>query len=68
MRSFITCTLRIYYQGVQVKEDEIGEACSTHGTEETSMRSLMGYPGRKTSPGAVRCIWEYNIKTDLAGI
>jgi hypothetical protein len=34
MRSFITCTLRKYYQGDKVKEDEMGRRCSTYGRDE----------------------------------
>jgi hypothetical protein len=29
---------------------------------------LMENPGRKTSPGTLRCIWEYNIRIDLTEI
>jgi hypothetical protein len=33
MRSFITCTL---HQGNQIKENEMGGACSTYGENEKS--------------------------------
>jgi hypothetical protein len=60
MKSFINCTL------YQVKENEIGSACSTHG-EKTNIHDgiLVGKPEIKRSLRRPRRWSEDNIKMDL---
>jgi hypothetical protein len=67
MRSFITCTLHKYNSNDQVMENEIGTACSTHGTgkERNTYGILVGTPQRKRPLGRLRRIRVDNIKTDL---
>jgi len=45
-----------YYSGDQIKEDEMGRACSTHKRDEECTQ----YFGWKT--WRPRCRWEDNIK------
>jgi hypothetical protein len=47
----------------QTKEDEIGRACSTHGTN--AYNTLVGKPEGVRSLGRPRCGWEDNIRMDL---
>jgi hypothetical protein len=42
MRSFITCTLPQIKLESQIKEDEIGRACSINGIEEGCIQGVMG--------------------------
>jgi hypothetical protein len=65
MRSFILVSFTKYYQGDQIKEDDMGRPCSTHGRDEkciqnfgwvTDGRRLLRRPGRT---------WEDNIRMDL---
>jgi hypothetical protein len=64
MRSFITCTLHQYYSGDQIKEDEMGGACSTHGRDEKCIQYFGGKPEGKRL-GRPRCTWEDNIRMEL---
>jgi hypothetical protein len=49
----------------QVKEDEMGRACSTNGEKRNAYRILVGKPERNRPPGRPRRIWVNNIKRDL---
>jgi hypothetical protein len=44
MRSFITERFTTYYYGDQIRENEMGEICSTHGKDEKYTQNF----GRKT--------------------
>jgi hypothetical protein len=52
----------------QVKEDEMGRACSTNGEKRNAYRLLVGMPKGKTSLGKPRRTWVDNIKMDLREI
>jgi hypothetical protein len=49
----------------EVKEDEMGRACSTNGEKRNACRILVGKPDGKRSLGRPRCSWVINIKMDL---
>jgi hypothetical protein len=49
----------------QVKEDEIGRACSTNGEKRNAYRILVGNPEGKIPLGRLRRRWVDNIKMDL---
>jgi hypothetical protein len=53
-----------YNQNDQVKEDEMGRACSTHGREEGSMQAFGGKLEGKRLLGRPRSRWEDDIKID----
>jgi hypothetical protein len=55
------------YNG-QVKEDEMGEACSTNGEKRNAYRILVGKPEGKRPLRRPRRRWEDNIKMDLTEI
>jgi hypothetical protein len=40
MRSFMTCILRKYNYNDQIKEDEMGRACTTHGGEQECIQGF----------------------------
>jgi hypothetical protein len=48
----------------QVKEDEIGRACSTNGEKRNAYRLLVGKPEGKRPQGRPRHRWVDNIKMD----
>jgi hypothetical protein len=50
----------------QVKEDEMGRACSTNGENWNAYRILVGKPEGKRPLGRPRRRWVYNIKIDLS--
>jgi hypothetical protein len=52
----------------QVKEDEMGRACSTNGEKRNAYRILVGKPERKRQMGRPRRRWVENIKMDLREI
>jgi hypothetical protein len=52
----------------QVKEDEIGGACSTNGEKRNAYKVLAGKPERKKPLGRPRRRWVDNIKTNLREI
>jgi hypothetical protein len=52
----------------QVKEDEMGRACSTNWEKRNSFRILVGNPERKRPQGRPRRRWVDNIKMDLREI
>jgi hypothetical protein len=52
----------------QVKEDEMGRACSTKGEEKNAYRILVGNPEGKRPLGRPRRMWVDNIKMDLRQI
>jgi hypothetical protein len=66
MRSFITCTIR-QIQNYQVKQDEMGGACSTN-ENSTACRILVGKPEEKRPLGRPRLRWVDNITMDLREI
>jgi hypothetical protein len=49
----------------QVKENEMGRACSTNGAKRNAYRILMGKPERKRLLGRPRRRWVDHIKIDL---
>jgi hypothetical protein len=49
----------------QVKEDEMGRACSTLGEMMNGYRILVGKPEAKRPLGRPRRRWENNFKMDL---
>jgi hypothetical protein len=49
-------------QNHQVKEDEVGRACSTNGEKSNTSRILMGKPEGKIPLGRRRRRWVENIK------
>jgi hypothetical protein len=66
MRSFITCIFAKYNKNVQVKEVEMGRACSTNGgRRRNTYRILAGKPEGKKQLGRSRHRWVSNIKMDL---
>jgi hypothetical protein len=52
----------------QVKEDEMGRACSTNGEKRNGYRILVGKPEGKRPLGGPRHRWVDNIKIDLREI
>jgi hypothetical protein len=62
MRSFITCTL------LQVKEDEMGGACSTNGEKRNVYRILVGKPEGNRPLGRPRRRWVDNIEIGWDGV
>jgi hypothetical protein len=52
----------------QVKEDEMGRACSTNGEKRNAYRILVGNPEGKRPLGRPRHRWVDNIKMDLREI
>jgi hypothetical protein len=65
MRSYVTCTLRQYNQNDQLKEDEMGRACSTNGPKKNAYRVLVGKRDGKKPLARQRCRRVDNIKMDL---
>jgi len=55
-------------QSNQIKEDEVGGACGTHGGGERFLQVLVGRSESKIPLGRPRCRWEDNIKMDLREI
>jgi hypothetical protein len=49
----------------QVKDNEMGRACSTNGEKRNAYRILVGQPEGKRRLGRRRRRRVYNIKTDL---
>jgi hypothetical protein len=49
----------------QVKEDEMGRACSTPGQKRNVYRILLGKPERKETLGRNRHLWKDNIRMDV---
>jgi hypothetical protein len=49
----------------QVKEDEIGKACSTNGEKRNAYRILVAKPEGKRPLGRPRRKWVDNIKVDI---
>jgi hypothetical protein len=52
----------------QVKEDEMGRECSTHGEKKNAYKILVGKSKGKRPLGRPRCRWVDNIKIDLRDI
>jgi hypothetical protein len=52
----------------QIKENEVGGACGTHGRGKKRVRGFGGRARRKTPFGRPRCRWEERIKIDLREI
>jgi hypothetical protein len=53
-----------FNENAQVKEDEMGRACSANGKKRNSYRILVGKPEGKRSLGRPRRRWMDNIKID----
>jgi hypothetical protein len=49
----------------EVKEDEMGRACSTNWAKRNEYWILVGKPEGKRSPGRPRRMWMDNIKINL---
>jgi len=54
-----------YYSDNQIKEDEIGGACSTRGKDEKVCSILVGKPEGKRPLGRPRCRWKDNDRRNL---
>jgi hypothetical protein len=52
----------------QVKEYEMGRACSTKGEKRNAYRILVGKPEEKKTLGRPRSSWVDNIQMDLREI
>jgi hypothetical protein len=55
-------------QNDEVKEDEMGKACSTHGEKRNAYRGLVGKSEGKKPLGRPGCRSENKIKMDLREI
>jgi hypothetical protein len=64
MRSFITSTHHHVLLEYQITEDEIGEACRTHGRDQKCIQNLKNRSEGIRPLGRSRRIWEDNIKMD----
>jgi hypothetical protein len=53
---------------LEVKEDDLHNACSTYGEKRNVYRVLVGKPEGKRPLGRPRRTWEDNIKMGLRGI
>jgi hypothetical protein len=70
MRNFIICThpqISLGRSG-QVKANEVGRACGTHGRGEKMYKVLVGKPEGKRLVGRPRLRWEDRIRMDLGEI
>jgi hypothetical protein len=65
MRSSMIALFTKYYQVDEIKEDEMGGACSEHGEMRNAYKILVGKPGGKKSLRRHRRRKEDNIKMDL---
>jgi hypothetical protein len=54
-----------YNSNFQVKEDEMGRACSTNGEKRNAYRILVGKPEGKRPLERPRRRWEDNIRIDI---
>jgi hypothetical protein len=54
-----------YYSGDQIKNNEVGGACSTMGEGIGAYRILVGTPEGRRPLGRPRRRWENNIKMDF---
>jgi hypothetical protein len=57
-----------YNQKYEVKEGEMGGACSTNGEKRNAYRILVGMPEGKRPPGRHRLRWEDNIRMNFREI
>lgn len=57
-----------YYQDDQIKDDEMGRACSVQEEHENVYEILVGKPEGRRSLGRHRTRWEDNIKMHLKEI
>jgi len=58
-------TLHQYYWSGQVKQDELGEVCSTHRSVEKCIQNFVWKPERKKPVRRSRHKLEYNIRMDV---
>jgi hypothetical protein len=58
----------LYSSPSQVKEDEMGRACSTNGEKWNAYRILVGKPERRRPLGRPRRRWVHDIKMNLREI
>jgi hypothetical protein len=68
MRSFITSAFSKQNYNNQVKEDEMGGACSNFSRKWEYVKGLVEKPEGKRPLGRIRRRWEENIKIDLREI
>jgi hypothetical protein len=54
-----------YYQGDQIKEDDIGRVCRAHGRDEMCIKYSVGKSEEERPLGRPMCKWGDNIKMDL---
>jgi hypothetical protein len=52
----------------QIKKDEMGAACSSHGEIRNAYKIVVVYPEGKRPIGRLRRRWKDNIKIDLGDI
>jgi hypothetical protein len=57
-----------YNYNYQIKEDEMGRACSTNGEKRTAYRILVGNPEGNRPLGRPKHRWEDNIRINLREI
>jgi hypothetical protein len=68
MRNFIICTYLQISLASQVKANEVGGACGTHGRGEKSVQGFGGKPEGRRPLGRPRRRWEDGVRTDLREI
>jgi hypothetical protein len=68
MKSFTVCTLNQILLGDQIIEDEMGEACCTHGFMIDLYKNLHGKPEGKRLLRGSRRRWKNNTKMDLRSV
>jgi hypothetical protein len=59
---------KLYCSNDQVKEDDMGRACSTLGARRNAYKILVGKPEGKRPLGRPICRWNDNIKVELRRI
>jgi hypothetical protein len=65
MRSFIFCTPPQILLADQIKENEVGGTCGTHGSGEECVQGFDGKAQRKRLLGRPRRRWENGIRMNL---
>jgi hypothetical protein len=64
----VTRGWRKLHEELQVKEDEMGGACSRNGEEMNAYRLLVGKPEGKRMLGRPRRRWVNNVRMDLVEV
>jgi hypothetical protein len=62
-----SCTPHKYHANDQIKNTEMGRACSTYGEEERRIQDFVE-KREERSPGSPTHRWENNIKIDLTEV